>query len=154
MSQPNQQEWSAGQLAGLLGISERHVKRLAADGVIPKVKRGRYGPEAVAAYCAYLRDTAGQGGTDFAKERARLTRAKAEGEELALAKLRGELINADDARREIFELARAERDAHLSWVSRIAPQLASAAGADPTRLFAALDRSMRHHLLELAEVDF
>ena len=50
----------------------------------------------------------------------------------------------------LFERARAERDAHMAWVSRIAPELATELQADLSAVYAFLDREMRHHLEDLA----
>ncbi|PQO21917.1 hypothetical protein C2I36_15760 [Rhodobacteraceae bacterium WD3A24] len=70
---------------------------------------------------------------------------------LAYERDQGKLIDADEARRTVFARARAERDAHLAWVQRTAPQLAAEMGADPRATFAALDRMMREHLEHLAD---
>ncbi|MEM9764667.1 MAG: hypothetical protein AAF968_19555 [Pseudomonadota bacterium] len=86
-----------------------------------------------------------------AHPRRRLEHLRAEREALELAKARGELIDRSEASRAVFERAKAERDAHLAFVARIAPQLAGELDADPAATFAALDREMRAHLAELAE---
>jgi hypothetical protein len=85
---------------------------------------------------------------------ASLTRLKAERLALAVERERGNLLDRREAERLIFERARAERDAHLAFVSRIAVPLAAETGADPSALFAALDREMRAHLAELAATPF
>jgi hypothetical protein len=51
----------------------------------------------------------------------------------------------------LYDRARGERDAHLSWVSRVAPALAAELAIDLGPLYAALDREMRQHLQELSE---
>ena len=62
----------------------------------------------------------------------------------------GRLIDRRAAEAAIFERARAERDAHLAWCSRIAPLIATETGCNLAPLFASLDREMRTHLDELA----
>lgn len=86
-------------------------------------------------------------------DRARLDRIKADQAELELERTRGTLLDRAAAEGAIFERAKAERDAHLAWVSRIATPIAAQTGADPAALFAALDAAMRDHLAELAEKD-
>ena len=55
---PGSPEVSAGFLSGLLGITDRRVQQLAAQGVLPKASRGRY-PMAgcVRAYVQFLQNT-------------------------------------------------------------------------------------------------
>jgi hypothetical protein len=69
---------------------------------------------------------------------------------LALDKERGDLVSRAEVKAAVFARARRERDAHMAWVARTAPQLAAELGADPARTFASLDRLMREHLLDLA----
>jgi hypothetical protein len=71
---------------------------------------------------------------------------------LAYEKEQGLLIETAAATRTVFARARAERDAHMSWVQRSAPLLAAELGADPRATFAALDRMMREHLAHLADM--
>lgn len=69
----------------------------------------------------------------------------------ALAKERGELVDRAEAGRAFFAFARAERDAWLAWVARVAPEMAAEAGADVRLIASMLDRSVREHLAELAD---
>ena len=73
---------SAEVLAKLLDLTERRVRQLSAEGVIPKAARGRYEVVgAVRGYIRYLRDLALKGdlGTaDYGIERARLVKARAD----------------------------------------------------------------------------
>jgi hypothetical protein len=50
----------------------------------------------------------------------------------------------------VHRLAQEERDAILAWPARAAPVLAAELGADPARLQAVLDRSLREHLASRA----
>jgi len=69
-------------IARLLDLSERRVQQLVRDGVIPKAERGRYElVGAVRGYVRYLRDLvlkSETGGADYASERARLVKARAD----------------------------------------------------------------------------
>jgi hypothetical protein len=73
---------------------------------------------------------------------------------LAKLKLRerdGALIARDIVERFVFERARAERDVWIGWIARMAPALAHELQSDPQATFAALDRIVREHLLEISQ---
>lgn len=55
-------------------------------------------------------------------------------------------------RSRMFKLARAERDAWLNWPSRVSAQMAAALQVDPHVLHVALDRAIRDHLNEMADI--
>ena len=59
-------------------------------------------------------------------------------------------IDREAAAQAIFQRARQDRDAWLGWCSRVAPLLASETNADLKKLFVALDREVRAHLVELS----
>ena len=86
-------------IARLLDLSERRVQQLSREGVIPKAERGEYDlVGAVRGYVAYLRDLAVRaqaGAPDFAAERARLIRAKADLAEMEADGRRGDLLPAE-----------------------------------------------------------
>lgn len=77
-------------------------------------------------------------------------RIKMERSRLALEQERGDLVDRATAERVIFSRAKAERDAHLAWVMRVAPLLAGEVGADPGAVHRVLDREMRDHLRDLS----
>lgn len=112
-------------IAKLLDLSERRVQQLGREGVIPKAERGRYDlVGAVRGYVRYLRDQASRaqsGVADFATERARLVKAKADLAEMEAAERRRALLPADqveDAWREVLARLRARL---LVLPDRIAP---------------------------------
>ena len=71
-----------GVIARLLDLSERRVQQLSREGVIPKAERGQYDLiGSVRGYVRYLRDQALKaqaGAPDYAAERARFIRARAD----------------------------------------------------------------------------
>ncbi|MEI7605888.1 MAG: hypothetical protein WCJ64_00755 [Rhodospirillaceae bacterium] len=69
---------------------------------------------------------------------------------LRLETEKGRLINRDEVKVAIFNRARRERNAHLAWGLRVAPQLAAELSVDPALMFTALDRHLREHLADLA----
>lgn len=87
-----------GVIARLLDLSERRVQQLSREGVIPKAERGQYDlVGAVRGYVVYLRDQAVRaqaGAPDFAVERARLIKARADLAEMEAHGRRGDLLPA------------------------------------------------------------
>lgn len=82
-------------IARLLNLTERRVQQLANEGVVPKPDmRGEYDlVGCVQGYIVYLQERADR--TEDTDQK-RLTRAKADREELELAKLRRALIPAEE----------------------------------------------------------
>lgn len=54
---------------------------------------------------------------------------------LRLETEKGRLINRDEVKVAIFNRARRERNAHLAWALRVAPQLAAELAVDPALMF-------------------
>lgn len=81
-------EYSVTRMASLLMLTERRVQQLAKDSVLPKSARGKYELiPTVQAYISYLRDRAVEstgGEDDYGKNRARLTRLRADMADLEL----------------------------------------------------------------------
>jgi hypothetical protein len=84
--------------------------------------------------------------------RRRYEAIKVELGELALAKERCELIDRGKVHRWAEGMGRIHRDAHLAFVARASNAIASELGVNAGQLLAALDREMRQHLTELAEL--
>jgi sulfur relay (sulfurtransferase) DsrC/TusE family protein len=53
---------------------------------------------------------------------------------------------------QVFRLARDERDAWVNWPARVAAMIAAELEVDPHQLHAVLERHVRDHLAEFAEV--
>lgn len=84
------------KLASILGISDRRVQHLVSEGILRKEKRGTYQLAAsVQAYIAYKVESSrsGSSGTKV-EEETRLLKARADREEIELARIRKELIPA------------------------------------------------------------
>jgi hypothetical protein len=77
---------------------------------------------------------------------------KAQTAKVRLGKMKGELVDRARAVSTVFDLARRERDAWIGWPPRVAANMAAELGADPHRVEQVLDRYLREHLAELAEV--
>ncbi|SMX27281.1 hypothetical protein TRP8649_01384 [Pelagimonas phthalicica] len=91
------------EIARLLKLTPRRVQQLAEEGVIPKSARGKYKiTEAVQGYIGYLQTKvqAPQGESKNALNEARVRKTVAEAEiaEMEAAKMRGDLVDADEMR--------------------------------------------------------
>jgi hypothetical protein len=145
--------------AARTGLSPGRISQLIAEG-LPVASDGSIDVEAGLSWIAGNLDAArrGKGGTvPIGNKTATLAEARRLHEivrvqraKLAYEREQGNLVDAGEARNTVFARARAERDAHLAWVQRVAPILAAEAGGDPNRTFAILDRMMREHLEHLA----
>jgi hypothetical protein len=77
---------------------------------------------------------------------------KAQERRVRLQRLKGELVDRAKAVAQVFRLARDERDAWINWPARVAAVMAAELEVDQHRLHTALERQVREHLSELAEV--
>jgi hypothetical protein len=148
--------------AARTGVSPGRISQLIAEG-LPVRGDGSIDVEAGLSWMSSNLDAArrGKGGStnvSASSKTATLAEArrlheivKVQRAKLAYEREQGSLVDAVEARNTIFARARAERDAYLAWVQRVAPILAAEAGGDPNRTFAILDRMMREHLAHLAE---
>ena len=77
---------------------------------------------------------------------------KAQERRLRLQQIKGELVDRAKAVAQVFRLARDERDAWVNWPARVAAVIAADLEVDPHQLHTVLERHVRDHLAELAEV--
>jgi len=87
-------------IASVLDLSERHIRRLAEDGVIPKpMDKGRWDlVKCVRGYVRFLRERAfgkETAATDLHSERTRLAKAQADRMEMEVGEMRGEYIQLE-----------------------------------------------------------
>jgi hypothetical protein len=101
-----------------------------------------------------LRDAGqvGGGGTNFVQARTANEVLKAQERKLRVQKLKGELIDRSLATALVYNLARQERDAWQMWPTRVAAALASEIGADTHSVQTALEKFVREHLGQLADI--
>jgi len=86
-------------IAQVLGLSEKRIKQLTEDGIIPEYSDGNYKLlPAVQGYIQYLQSQLANDGqaTDLTKEKAQLTRIKREDAELSLQLKRNDLHQSAD----------------------------------------------------------
>lgn len=103
---PPRPEWTtAEELADLAGITDRRVRQLADEGVIPKPPmsgegRGKYPFTAcIKGIVGHFREQANGQSADKARDQARQAKADADRAEMAAAKDAGTLMLTADARR-------------------------------------------------------
>jgi phage terminase Nu1 subunit (DNA packaging protein) len=142
-------------IAKLLDLSERRVQQLSREGVIPKATRGQYDLiGSVRGYVRYLRDQATKaqaGAPDYAAERARFIRARADLAEMEAETRRGAVIAAEDAEAGWIAVLALLRTRLLALPDRLAPRVHAAASPGAVRDM--LREALREALEELAETD-
>jgi hypothetical protein len=77
---------------------------------------------------------------------------KAQERRLRLQQMKGEVVDRAKAVAQVFRLARDERDAWVNWPARVAARIAAELEVDAHKLHTVLERQVRDHLAELAEV--
>jgi hypothetical protein len=92
------------------------------------------------------------GGMTFMQARIANEVLKAQERRLRLQQMKGELVDRAKAVAQVFKLARDERDAWVNWPARVAAVIAADLEVDPHKLHTVLERQVREHLNELAEV--
>ena len=77
---------------------------------------------------------------------------KAQERRIRLQQMKGELVDRAKAVAQVFRLARDERDAWVNWPARVAAMMAADLEVDAHKLHTVLERHVRDHLAELAEL--
>jgi hypothetical protein len=92
------------------------------------------------------------GGMTFMQARTANEVLKAQERRVRLQRMKGELVDRAKAVAQVFKLSRDERDAWVNWPARVAAIMAAELEMDPHRVHTALERHVRDHLGELAEI--
>jgi phage terminase Nu1 subunit (DNA packaging protein) len=144
-----------GVIARLLDLSERRVQQLSREGVIPKAERGQYDlVGSVRGYVRYLRDQALKaqaGAPDYAAERARFIRARADLAEMEAEEKRGALIAAEQIEAAWIAVLTLLRTRLLALPDRLAPQVFEQSTVGDTRNL--IRTTIREVLDDLAQPD-
>ncbi len=137
------------ELAERIGISMKVFERLAIEGVMVRVSRGRYMVFAsVQAYIRKLTNAAsGRDGGVTGAARARLLNAQAEVAEIKQAALRGEFLPAKEVEEAWTAEVRQVRSRLLALPARLGAKLPQLTHAD----VAMIDDEIRAFLTELAD---
>ena len=110
---------------------------------------------AISAVSETLREqgmAAADDGTTFLQAKTANEVLKAQERQLRLRQMKGELVDRARATALVFRLAREERDAWQSWPARVAALMAAELGVDAAAMQLSLERYVREHLEELAEI--
>lgn len=144
-----------GVIARLLDLSERRIQQLSREGVIPKAERGHYDLiGSVRGYVRYLRDQAQKaqaGAPDYAAERARFIRARADLAEMEAEEKRRSLIAADEIEAAWIAVLALLRTHLLALPDRLAPQIFDQPTVGDTRNL--IRAAIREVLDDLAQPD-
>ncbi|MDM0113514.1 hypothetical protein QTI66_15245 [Variovorax sp. J22R133] len=111
---------TTGELASILGVSERRVRQLAELGTLERLERGRY---RLGASIRALIDEAGGSGSALNRARTSKLQAEAEMAQLELAKARGEVAPIDTFARAQAHVATIIRTGMLNIPQRVVSQL-------------------------------
>lgn len=128
---------------------------------LPLIEGARIDPEVGDAWVAANLDhdiraavkpsLAGPGESRLSALRGRKLEVQAAILDMARSQKAGELLERRLVEAAVLERGVFERDAWIGWTARTATVLAGEVGADPARMFAALDKAVRDHLAELSE---
>ena len=146
--------------AEAIGVSQPRVSQLIAAG-LPVEKNGRIHLDVGKAWVAANIDpnrrranlddvAADDDGGPVMSPRAKRDTHEAEIARLKAEKLAGRLIDRRATLRAIEGRAKAERDALIGWVNRVAPMIAAAVNGDLSIVTTVLDREVREHLVAMA----
>ena len=138
----------AAAVAALLGITSRRLNQLAEEGIAVRADRGSFdAPATIQAYIAHVSGKAAgkSAELDLDRERARLAKEQADGQEIKNSISRGELLLAADVERTWADALRRLRAGMLAVTGRVrAATTIEAADA------AIIDREIRDALTALS----
>lgn len=148
---------TAHDLGAIVGVSERRIRELRDQGVIPDNGQGRYIlGEAVAAYCAHLRPSQGRaaaGGSaedlDLTVERARKAKEEADRLEMQNAQMRHQLLARADVDAAVTAAFARVRARLIGLAAKLAPILMTLQSAAEAQ--AAIREAINGVLRELSE---
>lgn len=139
---PNAQAMGAATAAGTARAATKPVPRAALEAVSDTLREAGAEPD----------PTAGGGEVSFLRARMANEVIKAQTAKVKLAKMKGELVDRSRATAVVFDLARRERDAWQNWPPRVAANMAAELRVEPHQMEQILDKYLRKHLADMAEV--
>ncbi|MDO5757313.1 MAG: elements of external origin [Rhodobacterales bacterium] len=140
---PHAQALGAQSAAGTARAATKPVPKSAIDAV--NAALGESGTDASPG--------GGSGEVSFLRARMANEVLKAQTARVRLEKMKGELVDRSKATASVFDLARRERYAWLNWPPRIAANMAAELSIEAHALEQVLDKYLRAHLAEIAEVN-
>ncbi len=145
--------YTAAVVGKWLNISDRRVRQLRQQGVFAEVRPGLYNlKDCVHRYIDFLKKNGSpEAAVDYNTERAKLTKAKREKEELELELQRREVIRAADVERVMSAMLLRFRQKIRNIPVKQSPGLA--AETNQTEVFMTLKRATDEALEELSDFD-
>lgn len=145
--------YTAAVVGQWLNVSDRRVRQLRQQGVFVEVRPGLYNlKDCVHRYIDFLKkDGSPEAAVDYNTERAKLTRAKREKEELELELQRREVIRAADVEKVMAAMLLRFRQKIRNIPVKQSPGLA--AETNQTEIFLILKKATDEALEELADFD-
>lgn len=150
--------WDPARVKAAWASNTDQAQQRPARAARPTVKHRTMKPVPEAAVGA-VRDTLREhgepiaaGAMTFMQARTANEVLKAQERRLRLQQMKGELVDRAKAVAQVFRLARDERDAWVNWPARVAAMMAAELEVDPHQLHTVLERHVREHLADLAEV--
>ncbi len=131
-----------------VGLEERSGNR--AQGAVKPVPEAAVG--AVRETLREHGEPVAPGTMTFMQARTANQVLKAQERRVRLQRMKGELIDRAKAVAQVFRLARDERDAWVNWPARVTAMMAAELGLEQHQLHTVLERHVREHLAELADV--
>ncbi len=117
-------EYPTDVIAGILGVTRARIRQLTKDGM-PKSARNSYPMIAcIRWYIEWWKKRATMSDTVLARHKRRLLKAQADSAVLDAKMKKGEMLLAEDVKKDAFNFGRRVRDAMLSIPDRLADQLA------------------------------
>lgn len=144
-------------LAAIFGVTDRRIRQLTKDGILPQVGRGKYVlGDAIQSYIKHLQERVKEAAKsvdpkDLQKELTRLRKAQADKAELEVAEYQGKLHRAEDVEAEWTEMLSNFRAKMLALPTKLAPMLAMQ--DDIQEVQAMLKAGIYEALQELSEYD-
>jgi phage terminase Nu1 subunit (DNA packaging protein) len=139
----------------MLNVSSKEVARLVTEGILKKDTRGTYDfLFSMKGYIAYLQARSGMRGTrtgaptDYAEERARLTKAQADKGEMEAALMAGQLVHVEQLTTEWETMLMSMKAKLVAIPSKVATLVADE--DNPAIIQSIIDDYMREALQELA----
>lgn len=143
------------QLAEILCIDPRRVQQLAKEGVIPRLTKGQYPlVESIQGYIQYLQAMAhgrSDSETGYGSQRTKLTKLKAEIQEIQLRRMKNELVPINQVIEVWGNVVTNMRSKMLSIPAKIAPRMrATKSNAEAQTI---IKKNIEQALAELAEAE-
>lgn len=150
---------STEELASLVGLSGRRIRQLADEGILPKSDRNEFKlTVSVLAFLAYREaqiraefEAANPNAADYEKERARLTRSKADKAEIEADLLKGTVHESSAVAAVMNEMLASFRQRVLVIPTKTAPLTADCSST--AECYSIIEKECHEALGELADYD-